>query len=106
MFLLSDRAIKKLLPSFAITSGTKRNCYSSRHSLRYEKRVFSPPWFVNFILSHVIARDGSRFVIPLSERKLLGFYWKDKERIEFYRMVYDECSTVLIIKRQLEVEIY
>ena len=74
--------------------------YSSRHSLHYEKRVFSPRWLVNFILSHAIAKDGSRIVIPLSERKMFSFYWKDKERIEFYKMVYDECSTVRIIKRQ------
>ena len=48
----------------------------------------------------MIEKDGSRFVIALSERKMLGFYLKDKERIEFYRVVYDECRTVLIIKRQ------
>ena len=28
-------------------------CYSSRHSLHYEKHVLSPPWLVNFIFSHV-----------------------------------------------------
>ena len=51
---------------------------------------------MNFILSDVTAKDGSRFVISLSERKMLG----STEKIKRELMVYDECSTVLIIKRQ------
>ena len=66
---------KKLLPSFAITSGTKRNSVTVPDTVCIMKNVFlGPPWLVNFILSHVIAKDGSRFVIPLSERKIFGFY--------------------------------
>ena len=75
---------KKLLASFAITSGTKRNSVTvKQHSPHYENALACE----FLILLHVIAKDGSRFVIPLSERKMLGFYWKDKERIEFYRMM-------------------
>ena len=93
---------KKLLPSFAITSGTKRNPVTVPDTVCIMKNVFSVRLGlrISFSRSRVIAKDGSRFVIPLSERKILGFYWRDEEKIEFNRMVYGECSTVLIIKRQ------
>ena len=38
---------------------------------------------MNFILSHVIAKDGSRFVIVLSERKMLGSTEKIKRELNF-----------------------
>ena len=70
---------KKLLASFAITSGTKRNSVTVNNTVR----IMKTPWLVNFRFCCMWSRnDGSRFVIPLSERKMLGFYWKDQIKRE------------------------
>ena len=111
MFLLSDRAIKNHITIFRnhIRDKTKF-CYSSRHSQHYEKRVFSPPWLVNFILSHVIAKDGSRFVIPLSERKIelnfIGWFTMSVVQCRVQYSSPNKTSTVNTVSPELEVEIY
>ena len=63
MFLLSDRAIKNYCNLSQSHQGQKRNaCFQSALACEF-----------HFVASDG-AKDGSRFVIPLSERKMIGFY--------------------------------
>ena len=114
---------KKLLSSFAITSGTKRNSVTVPDTVCIMKNVFSVclGLWISFcrmwsrkmvvvllflclkgkcLVSIACVADANYRRVNFRLQRRLGFYWKDKERIEFCRIVHHECSAILIIKRQ------